>query len=332
MGISSIFRRSSVLGAGFCLALVAAPSARALEIFSNQKIADTFDARATVSWRDEDAATRSAQQAIAQKVRGAIRRYQRQAAACGDGEHCAMSGWFAFLAGLRGASPLAKLDAVNRWVNHFPYVSDWQNWGVADYWESPAELIARGGQCEDYAMVKYLALRALGFDDAALRIVAVRDGGEDHAVLVVRLRGRLYLLDNLAPTVVDSAQAPDYRLIYAVNDRAFSLYRNTEIPIPGAPVAAPPVSAPPVVAAAAEPAPPAAIPGVHPITTAEIAREPLPSAVAATDAMPLANADPDASIAFAASFVPVTQIAFAAPTALGSQRVSLDQESPASPY
>lgn len=325
-----------MLGVSFWLALPAAHPAQALEIFSNQTIADTFDTSGTFRWRDEDAATRSAEQAIAQKVRDAIRRYQRQSTACGRGEHCGMSGWYAFLDSVRDASPLAKLDAVNRWVNRFPYVSDWQNWGVADYWESPAELIAHGGQCEDYAMVKYLALRALGFDDSSMRIVAVRDGADDHAVLVVRLRGRLYLLDNLEQNVVESTHAPAYRLIYAVNDRVFSLYRNTEIPIPGSPASSPepPAAEPPVIVAAADPAPPIApaIPGVRPITTAEIAYQPLPVAVAAADPAPSANAAV-AAVAFTEPIAPLTQIAFvSSPAVPAPQPVSLAQEPPASPY
>lgn len=338
MPLSRLLRQLCLLGVSFWLALPTAHPAQALALFSNQTIADTFDTSGTVRWHEEDAATRSAAQAIEQKVRNAVWRYQRQSAACGASERCDMRGWYGFLGGLRNASPLAKLDAVNRWVNRFPYVSDWQNWGVADYWESPAELIARGGQCEDYAMVKYLALRALGFADSSLRIVAVRDGAEDHAVLVVRLRGRLYLLDNLERDVVDSAHAPDYHLIYAVNDRVFSLYRNTEIPIPGSPVTAPPIAAPAVVVAAADPPPATApadspVPGVRPITTAEIEKLPPPVAIAATAPTPVADAAPVAAIAFAEPVAPLTQIAFASPPAAPTPRLpSPNPEPPASPY
>jgi hypothetical protein len=45
------------------------------------------------------------------------------------------------------------------------------------------------GQCQDYAIAKFLALRALGFADTQLRLVALRDTRReiDHAVLVVAL-------------------------------------------------------------------------------------------------------------------------------------------------
>jgi predicted transglutaminase-like cysteine proteinase len=315
-----------MLGVSFCLALSITHPARAFQIFSDKVIADTFDSRSAVRVGDEDAATRSAERAIAQKVRAAVRRYQRQPGACGTGDRCDMATWHAFLDSVRDASPIAKLDAVNRWVNRFPYVSDWQNWGVADYWETPAELMARGGQCEDYAMVKYLALRALGFDIAAMRIVAVRDGADDHAVLVVRIGGRLYMLDNLERNVVDGARAPGYRLVYAVNERIFWRYANTEIPIPGSPVApARPDSEPALLTAAADPSPVFAppIPGVRPITTAEIAREPV-VAVAAT--APVAPIVP----AFQAD--PAAQLAFAPAPLEPSQPPSSDDPESATPY
>ena len=56
----------------------------------------------------------------------------------------------------------------------------------------PGEFLHRGGDCEDYALAKYLALRALGFAAADLRIVALSDAarGLHHAVLTVRLEGR----------------------------------------------------------------------------------------------------------------------------------------------
>lgn len=257
--------------------------ARAM-LFGSANISATFNAR-TVSWRSDSAANRSVAQDVMRRVRSAIARYQSEPTT---------GGWSALLADLRDQSAHAKLEAVNRWVNRIRYVTDWDNWGVADYWESPAEMIARGGQCEDYALVKYIALRSLGFSPSAMRIVAVRDGFVDHAVLVVSLGGRLYMLDNLRRDVVESANAPPYRLIYALNEHGFWRYLDTESPVPqppidrhGAAMATASVQMPIVTTPVYVPTP-----GVRPITTEELAQLPqeTPDAViAAAMAPPVAE-------------------------------------------
>lgn len=329
--------------------------ARALEIWSDAPIAQTFDAPGTVGWRSDTAENRRAAQDVMRKVRRAIAHYESQPSACGKGEHCAMTGWYALLDSLRNASAAEKLDAVNHWVNRLPYVTDRENWGVADYWESPAEMIARGGQCEDYALVKYIALRALGFPSSAMRIVAVRDGFEDHAVLVVRLDGRIYLMDNLERTVVESSAAPAYRLIYAVNENSFWHYVNTDISVPDSP-GLQPASDPyqPIETAATSALPVArsvtTIPEVRPLTTAEIAEAPVaalnPTAPAAASAPALASLPaPATEIALAAPPVRVdaasplatTAAATPAPAPTMEQTAALpptspNQETPASPY
>jgi arylamine N-acetyltransferase len=81
-------------------------------------------------------------------------------------------------------------------------------------------MFERGGDCEDFALTKYFALRSLGFDDAAMRIAVVWDGvdREEHAVLLVRVRDKLWLLDNKAAGIEPAAAYADrYRLIYSVN-------------------------------------------------------------------------------------------------------------------
>ena len=59
----------------------------------------------------------------------------------------------------------ARLDAVNRAVNEaIRYQSDMQQFGEADRWLSPlAAFTSRLGDCEDYVIAKYFALREAGF-------------------------------------------------------------------------------------------------------------------------------------------------------------------------
>ena len=57
----------------------------------------------------------------------------------------------------------------------------------------------RAGDCEDYAIAKYVALREIGFSTSDLRLVIVQDNEshQGHAVTAVRFEGRWLVLDNL---------------------------------------------------------------------------------------------------------------------------------------
>ena len=61
------------------------------------------------------------------------------------------------------APPFDQLQAVNRFLNDWRYQADQQNYGRRDYWATPLEFLRRSGDCEDYAIIKYVSLRQLGF-------------------------------------------------------------------------------------------------------------------------------------------------------------------------
>ena len=68
-----------------------------------------------------------------------------------------------------------KLKLVNDFVNQTPFQCDAAQWCVEDYWATPIELIANhGGDCEDFAIAKFYALRALGIADEQLRMIYAR--------------------------------------------------------------------------------------------------------------------------------------------------------------
>ncbi len=94
------------------------------------------------------------------------------------------------------------------------------------HWETPFEFMRRNGQCQDYAITKFLLLRALGVPDDAMRLVVLRDIRRqvDHAVLVVTVAGRSLMLDNLAPRVVSAAANSDYRAYYSINEAGWWLH------------------------------------------------------------------------------------------------------------
>ncbi len=121
---------------------------------------------------------------------------------------------------------LAELNAVNRMVNAVSYVSDEENWGAADHWATPGEFYSRSGDCEDFAIAKYVALKQLGFDPAAMRIVVLVDKQrhKHHAVLMIDTdMGRL-ILDNQIAEVVRDTEIKHYQPIYSINESAWWLH------------------------------------------------------------------------------------------------------------
>lgn len=122
-------------------------------------------------------------------------------------------------------APAARFEAmlaqVNQRVNHrLKYAPDDVVWGQNDYWASPAETLARGtGDCDDFAIVKYYSLLALGTPAAEMRIVILNDQTQNvlHAVLAVEHGGKQYILDNRYESVYQDNTMHHYRPIYALN-------------------------------------------------------------------------------------------------------------------
>ncbi len=112
---------------------------------------------------------------------------------------------------------LARIDAINRWVNQrVEFVNDITVHGADDRWSATAETLRRGsGDCEDFAIAKLQMLRAAGFADDDLYLVILRDEkrSRDHAVAVVRAEGRLLVLDNGTSQIVDSDTIDHYKPI-----------------------------------------------------------------------------------------------------------------------
>jgi len=126
----------------------------------------------------------------------------------------------AITAGLSRMAPRtgdAMLGAVNAWANaRIRYVEDKDLYGQADYWAAAPQTLKRGaGDCEDIAIVKMQALAALGVPQSDMYLTIARDTvrNADHAMLVVKLDGRHWLLDNAVDRVLDASGGNDYRPI-----------------------------------------------------------------------------------------------------------------------
>lgn len=140
---------------------------------------------------------------------------------------CHLREWKGFLASLRGAGPLAKIEAVNHYLNRRRYILDPRNYGVPDYWATPNQFLSRNGDCEDYAIAKYFSLRALGIEAESMRIVVLQDLNLQiaHAILVVYVDNKTLVLDNQISTVVEAQAIHHYRAIYSINEQHWWLHR-----------------------------------------------------------------------------------------------------------
>ncbi len=128
--------------------------------------------------------------------------------------------WRALVRSLQDRHPLRQLREVNAFVNSIvPYRIDAENFGMSDYWTSPLEFLANAGDCEDFAILKFRTLQELGFSNEQLRIAVVNDTVRNlpHAVLVVELEGRTFILDSLIDVVVGHEALRQYVPQYSVN-------------------------------------------------------------------------------------------------------------------
>ena len=129
---------------------------------------------------------------------------------------------------VKSKSGRARLEEANRAVNAaIRYVSDYAQFGEADRWSAPLATFATAkGDCEDYAIAKYAALREAGFPEGELRVVLVRDRAvrQDHAVLAARLDDRWLILDNRRSELLADFDASSFTPLFAINHRGVQLF------------------------------------------------------------------------------------------------------------
>jgi predicted transglutaminase-like cysteine proteinase len=155
-----------------------------------------------------------------------LARYESGAQDCAHWP-CTHAGWKNTVATLRLLPALQQLREVNTRMNAHPYIPDYTGWGVEDFWETPFEFLKKSGDCEDYAIAKYLLLRAIGWPADRLRIAIVRDRNLNigHAVLIAYLEGVTFVLDNQTGQILPEAQVHQYLPIYSVNEEGWWLHR-----------------------------------------------------------------------------------------------------------
>lgn len=96
-----------------------------------------------------------------------------------------------------------KLQNINGFFNRWDSKSDQDNYATEEYWATPEEFLEKGGDCEDFAIAKYLALRGFGWPERDLWLLLLTENksGEHHAALAAKTGEKTFILDNLSRPV-----------------------------------------------------------------------------------------------------------------------------------
>jgi predicted transglutaminase-like cysteine proteinase len=138
-------------------------------------------------------------------------------------KHCVPAEWQGLIDRLRGLDLRQQIAIANQAINRHRYVPTAVNWHRSMYWETAFEFLRHGGQCQDYAIAKYLLLRAAGVSADHMRLVVLRDTAInlDHAVLAVYVDGEPQLLDNLRGDIVPASSVGEYHPYYSINENGW---------------------------------------------------------------------------------------------------------------
>jgi len=119
---------------------------------------------------------------------------------------------------------IKKLNRVNNYINRIIGKGDKTN-----EWITPKEFLIRGrGDCEDYAITKYFALKKLNIDTTRLylSVVKVKGSRNYHMVLLYVKDKSIYVLDNLSWKLVKLKKRRTLVFYYAFNQYGSYIIKN----------------------------------------------------------------------------------------------------------
>ena len=139
---------------------------------------------------------------------------------------CYLEEWQELLVELRSVPVREQIEEVNRYMNRARYIVDPVNYRMPDYWATPAQFFVNQGDCEDYAIAKYLSLRALDYPLDHMRVVVLMDENLRiaHALLAVYQDGDILILDNQISRTISHSRIQHYRPIYSINEQAWWMH------------------------------------------------------------------------------------------------------------
>ncbi|MFK5986931.1 MAG: transglutaminase-like cysteine peptidase [Pseudomonadota bacterium] len=131
--------------------------------------------------------------------------------------------WKSFVAKNQKKSELEKLKLTNDFFNkQLRWVSDAILWKKKDYWATPIEtLLKSAGDCEDFTIIKYFTLTALGVPIKRLKLNYVKaiKYNQAHMVLTYNKSKRSVplVLDNINKKILPATKRKDLKPVYSFN-------------------------------------------------------------------------------------------------------------------
>lgn len=118
-----------------------------------------------------------------------------------------------------------KLNAINTFFNRrVLFENDIVVWRQNDYWATPLEFFGQGaGDCEDFAIAKYMSLLMVGVPAEKIRMIYVRAniGGRSEAHMVLGYfetpTGEPLILDNLIGSIRPASSRTDLSPVFSFN-------------------------------------------------------------------------------------------------------------------
>ena len=123
---------------------------------------------------------------------------------------------------LKKENIMKKLNEINLFYNQAKYMSDMALYHKIDYWATPYQFLAKdAGDCEDYAIAKYFALKYLKINPKKIYFVYVRVKKTNipHMVLAYFYEKNKppLILDNLTNKIMPANKRKDIIPVYMFN-------------------------------------------------------------------------------------------------------------------
>lgn len=137
--------------------------------------------------------------------------------------------WRELMAQAASQPDAVKLKLVSDFFNRrVRFGDDIDIWGQSDYWATPLETLGRSaGDCEDFAVAKYVTLKLLGMPSDKLRLTYVRAriGGPQSTLVQAHMvlsyyptpGGEPLVLDNLISDIRPASRRPDLTTVFGFN-------------------------------------------------------------------------------------------------------------------
>ena len=142
-----------------------------------------------------------------------------------------VAAWRRMLTDAKAVDEQERLGRVNTFINRTTaFEDDSVVWNQPDYWATPLETLAKkAGDCEDFAIAKYVSLRLLDVPAEKLRLIYVRasigapGSGISQAHMVLGYYpspdAEPLILDNLIGEIRPAARRPDLFPVFSFNDQ-----------------------------------------------------------------------------------------------------------------